>query len=160
MNEMTIDVFEGDFPLVKWPKTESGKAYLFPFGEKLEAKKVFFTIGGNAANASVTFTRQGFKTACIAKTGNDISGEEIRRRLKKEGLRIPVILVGGFRTASRMEEHLQDASADLISLCRPLVRDPAFPSKLVQDPSLRSDCVSCNACLLTREGATRCHRPN
>ena len=82
------------------------------------------------------------------------------RRLKKEGLRIPVILVGGFRTASRMEEHLQDASADLISLCRPLVRDPAFPSKLVQDPSLRSDCVSCNACLLTREGATRCHRPN
>ena len=84
--------FEGDFPLVKWPKTESGKAYLFPFGEKLEAKKVFFTIGGNAANASVTFTRQGFKTACIAKTGNDVSGEEIRRRLKKEGIETKFIV--------------------------------------------------------------------
>ncbi len=76
--------FEGDFPLVKWPKTESGKAYLLPFGEKLEVKKASFTIGGNAANASVTFARQGFKTACVAKTGNDVSGEEIRRRLKKE----------------------------------------------------------------------------
>src|SRR3989338_3358959 len=84
--------FEGDFPLVKWPKTESGKAYLFPFGEKLEAKKVFFTIGGNAANASVTFARQGFKTACIAKTGNDVSGEEIRRRLKKEGIETKFIV--------------------------------------------------------------------
>ncbi len=76
--------FEGEFPLVKWPKTESGKAYLLPFGEKLEVKKVSFTIGGNAANASVAFARQGFKTACVAKTGNDVSGEEIRRRLKKE----------------------------------------------------------------------------
>lgn len=76
--------FEGDFPLVKWPKTESGKAYLLPFGEKLEVKKVSFTIGGNAANASVTFARQEFKTACVAETGNDVSGEEIRRRLKKE----------------------------------------------------------------------------
>lgn len=78
--------FEGDFPLVKWPKAESGKAYLLPFGEKLEAKKVFFTIGGNACNSSVTFARQGFKTTCVAKTGDDVSGEEIRRRLKKEGV--------------------------------------------------------------------------
>ncbi len=78
--------FEGDFPLVKWPKAESGKAYLLPFGEKLEAKKVYFTIGGNAANASATFSRQGLKTACVAKTGNDVSGEEIRRRLKKESV--------------------------------------------------------------------------
>lgn len=76
--------FEGDFPLIKWPKAESGRAYVFPFGEKLEAKKVYFTIGGNAANASATLARQGFKTACVAKTGDDVSGEEIRRRLKEE----------------------------------------------------------------------------
>ncbi|HUX35642.1 MAG TPA: carbohydrate kinase family protein [Candidatus Paceibacterota bacterium] len=76
--------FEGGFPLIKWPKAESGKAYLLPFGEKLDVKRIYFTIGGNAANASVTFARQGFKVACAAKTGNDVSGEEIRRRLKKE----------------------------------------------------------------------------
>ncbi len=85
--------FEGDFPFVKWPKAESGKAYALPFGEKLEVKKVCFTIGGNAANASVTFAKQGFKTACVAKTGNDVSGEEIRRRLEKEGVK------SGFITA-------------------------------------------------------------
>ncbi len=78
--------FEGDFPFVRWPKAESGKAYAFPFGEKLEVKKVYFTIGGNAANASVTFAKQGFETACVTKTGADVSGEEIKRRLKKEGV--------------------------------------------------------------------------
>lgn len=78
--------FEGDFPLVSWPKAESGKAYMLPFGEKLEVKRVYFTIGGNAANAATTFASQGFKVACVAKTGNDVSGEEIRRRLKKEGV--------------------------------------------------------------------------
>lgn len=78
--------FEADFPLIPWPKTVSGKAYVLPFGEKLQIKKVNFTIGGNAANASATFARQGFKTACVATTGNDVSAEEIKRRLKEEGV--------------------------------------------------------------------------
>jgi sugar/nucleoside kinase (ribokinase family) len=76
--------FEANFPTVNWPKTPSRKAYLLPKGEKLEVENVFFTIGGNAVNASVTFARQGFKTAAVGKTGCDVSGEEIRRRLQKE----------------------------------------------------------------------------
>ncbi len=80
----TLDTFfEGDFPLVDWPGTESGRAYLMPLGEKLEIEKAYSTVGGNAANASATFARQGFKTACAAKTGADISGLEIKTRLKK-----------------------------------------------------------------------------
>ncbi len=86
--------FESDFPLISWPKAESGKAYVLPFGEKLDVKKVFFTIGGNAVNASVTFARQGCKTACVAKTGTDVSGEEIRRRLKSEGAETKFLLAG------------------------------------------------------------------
>lgn len=76
--------FEVDFKIIPWNETESGKAYCLPLGEKLDIQKVFFTVGGNAANTAVTFARQGFKTVCAAKTGRDISGEEIRRRLKKE----------------------------------------------------------------------------
>lgn len=76
--------FEADFKMVNWPKTPSRSAYILPRGEKLEIKKAYFTIGGNAANASVTFARQGLKVAAIGKTGSDVSGEEIRRRLRKE----------------------------------------------------------------------------
>jgi ribokinase len=52
----------------------------------LEVKKVYSTIGGNSANASVTFARQGFKTACFGKVGNDLSGREIATKLKLENV--------------------------------------------------------------------------
>lgn len=71
---------------MKWPKTASGKAIALPLGEKLEIKKVNFTIGGNAVNASVTFGRQGFRTGCFGKIGNDLAGRELRQRLKNESV--------------------------------------------------------------------------
>ncbi|MEK7507462.1 MAG: carbohydrate kinase family protein [Patescibacteria group bacterium] len=78
--------FEVDFETIPWPKTPSGKAYALPLGEKFDVENKLFTIGGNSANASVTFARQGFKVACVAKVGCDVSGEEIRRRLVREGV--------------------------------------------------------------------------
>ena len=73
-----------DYSLIKWPKTASGKAIALPLGEKLGVQEVYLTIGGNAANASVTFGRQGFKTGCFGKIGADLSGQELISRLKKE----------------------------------------------------------------------------
>lgn len=75
---------EGDFNLTDFPEAPSGKALVFPFGEKLEVKEVHFTIGGNAANASVTFARHGLKTACAGKIGNDLPGKEFLAHLKRE----------------------------------------------------------------------------
>ena len=84
--------FKVNFKLTHFLKAASGWAYLLPLGEKLEVEDVFFTIGGNAINASVTFSRQGLRTACLAKIGEDVSGEEIRRRLKKEGVSLNLLI--------------------------------------------------------------------
>ncbi len=78
--------FSGDFKTIPWPKTPSRSAYILPRGEKIEVKNVYFTLGGNAANAAVTFARQRLRTACVGKTGRDVSAEEIRRRLMSEGV--------------------------------------------------------------------------
>lgn len=78
--------FKADFKIIKRPDFASGRGYLLPVGEKVEISDVFFTIGGNAVNAAVAFSRQGLKTACAARIGNDVSGEEIKRRLKSEGV--------------------------------------------------------------------------
>ncbi len=91
--------FEGDFKIVRYAAAPSGRALVFPFGEKLAIKKAYFTIGGNAANASVTFARQGFKTGIASPVGNDVSGEEIRQRLKKEGVDISYIVATPHPTA-------------------------------------------------------------
>ncbi len=85
IGSVTRDNFlESDYKLINWPEAPSGKAICLPFGEKLEVNKVFLTIGGNSANASVTFARQGFKTACFGKIGDDLAGQELEARLKKE----------------------------------------------------------------------------
>ena len=85
IGSVTRDNFlESDYEIINWPKAPSGKALIFPFGEKLEVKKVYSTIGGNSANASVTFARQGFRTACFGKIGNDLAGKEIVHQLGKD----------------------------------------------------------------------------
>jgi sugar/nucleoside kinase (ribokinase family) len=88
IGSITRDNFlESDYQLSRWPDAPSGKAICLPFGEKIGVKRVYLTIGGNSANASVTFARQGFKTACFGKVGDDLSGDELKRRLGEEGVR-------------------------------------------------------------------------
>ena len=91
--------FKTEFKTVKYPKTPTGKAYLIPIGEKMGVKDVYFTLGGNAANAAVTFSRQGYKTAVFTRVGQDVAGEEVRRRLKKEGISTELVSTSKLPTA-------------------------------------------------------------
>lgn len=58
----------------------------------------------------------------------------------------PVIVVGGFRSLDTMEDILNKTKIELISLSRPLLREPDLPNKMNADSSVISKCVSCNAC--------------
>lgn len=58
----------------------------------------------------------------------------------------PVIVVGGFRSLTVMEEVLKGTDIELISLSRPLLCEPDLPRKMLADPASISKCVSCNAC--------------
>lgn len=85
IGSITKDNFlEIECEIIDWPKTPLKKALVFPFGEKLEVKNIHSVLGGNSANASVTFSRLGLKTACFGKVGSDLAGQEIKTWLKKE----------------------------------------------------------------------------
>ena len=58
----------------------------------------------------------------------------------------PVMVVGGFRSADTMDGVLNRTKIALISLSRPLLREPALPNKMKQNPAAVSRCISCNAC--------------
>ena len=58
----------------------------------------------------------------------------------------PVIAVGGMRSLDVMEEVLNKTKIELISLSRPLLREPDLPNKMKGGESTVSKCVSCNAC--------------
>lgn len=61
-----------------------GEVLYFNLGSKDELKDVVLTTGGGATNAAVTFARQGFKTACICRVGDEESGHDVVRALTME----------------------------------------------------------------------------
>ncbi len=73
--------------------------------------------------------------------------------------RLPILLVGGFRSRHVMDEVLAAGDADFISLCRPLISQPDFPEKLRRGLQDKSNCISANRCWPDKPGegiACRC----
>ncbi len=67
-------------------------------------------------------------------------------RRARDVTRLPILLVGGFRSRSVMEQVLESGCADFVSLSRPLVCEPDLPRRFVGGVQTRSSCVSGNRC--------------
>lgn len=61
----------------------TGQGVCFPLGSKIEIDQIIFSNGGGGTNTAATFALQGFKTAYCGTVGQDFSGEEIIKELKK-----------------------------------------------------------------------------
>ena len=66
----------------------------------------------------------------------------------KDKTNATVILVGGLKSFSRIEEVLESRAVDFVSMSRPLIRQPDLPRLWLsgQGPD-KAECISCNACL-------------
>ena len=73
--------------------------------------------------------------------------EECRKA--KEAISKPIILVGGMRNLSEMEEVVDGGIADAISMCRPFIMDQHIVKKFKEGSSEKSLCTSCNSCIQT-----------
>jgi 2,4-dienoyl-CoA reductase-like NADH-dependent reductase (Old Yellow Enzyme family) len=61
---------------------------------------------------------------------------------------IPVIAVGGIRSVSRAEQLLRETPIAMVSLARPLVRQPALAQHWREGRHPSASCVSCNRCFV------------
>ena len=59
---------------------------------------------------------------------------------------IPLAVVGGMRTVSRMEEIVEQGQADLISIARPFLREPYLVKQIREGKTEVAACESCNLC--------------
>jgi len=78
----------------------------------------------------------------------------------KRAVSIPVTSVGGFRTLGAMEQAVSEGAADLIGLCRPLIREPWLPRRLEEGARTAASCVNCNRCTVMTallSERVRCH---
>lgn len=91
-------------------------------------------ISGNGTSVAgiKAYVNEGYFVPFAAKVSEEVS--------------CPIIVVGGFRSVDTMENVLNNTKIELISLSRPLLREPDLPNKMMNDSSVVSKCVSCNRC--------------
>lgn len=65
----------------------------------------------------------------------------------KNATQVPVILVGGLRSYDLMEEIVREGGADMISMCRPFIREPHLVNRWQNQDHTPASCISCNLCL-------------
>jgi 2,4-dienoyl-CoA reductase-like NADH-dependent reductase (Old Yellow Enzyme family) len=68
------------------------------------------------------------------------------RVIRKE-TSIPLSLVGGMRSLSVMEDIIESGVSDLISISRPLIREPGLIKKWKDGDDRPADCISCGGCM-------------
>lgn len=85
---------------------------------------------------------------------------ELAKRVA-DAVKIPVIAVGGIRSRTFAERLLRDSRVAMVSLARPLVRQPALPRHWREGKSDVAQCASCNRCFvqLGLGHPLRCWRP-
>lgn len=64
----------------------------------------------------------------------------------KSAVDIPVMLVGGIRSLAMAEDILRRGDADMISMCRPLIREPGLIARWQRGDTAPAKCISCNKC--------------
>ena len=65
-----------------------------------------------------------------------------------EALRIPVIAVGGIRSLQMAERILEESRVSMVSMARPLVREPALPNRWQSGRTEDASCANCNRCFV------------
>ncbi|MDR3354829.1 MAG: NADH:flavin oxidoreductase [Synergistaceae bacterium] len=72
--------------------------------------------------------------------------KDAARLYKSRVKKMPLILVGGIRSLETSRRILREGAADMISLCRPLIREPDLVKRWAQGDERRAACVSCEGC--------------
>jgi 2,4-dienoyl-CoA reductase-like NADH-dependent reductase (Old Yellow Enzyme family) len=96
-------------------------------------------------------------TAGIYETRNEMSQKGINKEEKEAYLRtyaealksavsIPIILVGGLRSPNVIDKVLSEGIADMVSVCRPLIREPQLVKRWKEGDLSKATCISCNQC--------------
>jgi len=68
----------------------------------------------------------------------------------KPVLSCPLILVGGLRSMQVMEEAVSSGRTDMVSLCRPFIREPNLVERFRSGAAQTAGCISCNRCFNPR----------
>ena len=118
----------------------------FTYGGVNEAESlVICKLLSNAGIDSIEVSGNGTSVPGIRPHQNEAYFGAFAAKLAEE-IPTPVILVGGLRAKDTMEAVLNSTKIDMLSLSRPLLREPDLPLRMAEGSAEVSKCISCNRC--------------
>jgi len=90
----------------------------------------------------------------IRKVSDEAYFLSIAKKIKKQ-VSVPIILVGGMRSLQTINQILEKGDADLVSMARPLIREPGLVRRWRRGDEKKAKCISCNQCFgaaVSRQG--------
>lgn len=139
-----------DYPVLIKVGVQDGFSGGLEFNEGKLAAQYLAELGFNALEISQGLRGSGYEETEFKTKISNLDREAYNRcwsaEIKKK-VDVPVMLVGGLRTFDLMEEIVRNKEADLISLSRPLIRNPSLINDWKHGNRHKAECISCNKCL-------------
>ena len=139
-----------NYPILIKVGVQDGFSGGLEFNEGKVAAHYLAESGFDALEISQGLRGSGYEETEFKTKINNLGREAYYRnwcREIKNRVDVPVMIVGGLRTFDLMEEIVQNNEADLISLSRPLIRNPSLINDWKKGERHRAECISCNKCL-------------
>jgi len=144
-----------EFPV--WAKLglQEGEGGL-PLAEALDALKAMAAEGLSAVEVSAGQGTTGVRTE--RPEDDEALFFRVESAAAKQAVDIPVAVVGGIRNVATAEAIVAAGDADMISLARPLIREPNLIARWQRGDRARAKCIRDNKCLAAAfaEGVFAC----
>jgi len=71
----------------------------------------------------------------------------------KRAVDVPVVLIGGIRSLETARDVVKRSDADMVSMCRPFIREPHLVARWQRGETTPAACITCNKCMaIVRRG--------
>lgn len=133
----------GDFPLMIKFGVQDDREGGLSLNEGLETARQMVEEGIDAIEISAGVG------ASIQITKEDIPEQahyQERAAAVKRAVTVPVMVVSGIRSLEMAKSIVDSGDADLISMCRPFIREPGLVTRWQRGERAPAKCISCNKC--------------
>ena len=119
--------------------------------ESMEIARILVEAGLDGIEVSGGISEAGRGSMWKGERSEEDEGYFVENAAKiKSAVPVPVFGLGGIRSFRVMENFVESGRVDLISLSRPLIREPGLIHKFRTGRIGKSACISCNRCFNPR----------
>lgn len=148
----------GDFPVwIKYGVQDEDPGGM-NLKEGIETAKLMVQEGIDAIEVSAGWASIGARAANPPRKPGEPEVAYFRDRaaVLKRSVNVPVILVGGIRSLALAQDVVSSGDADMISMCRPFIREPDLIKRWQENSAKEAQCNSCGKCRHLPEGGIEC----